>query len=133
ETLRAALRRPTAERAFQIKRAFLAGFSVEEVAELTQIDPWFLSQLAELVDAEAWYRSLPEVGAAELRRMKSLGFSDRQLAELRGETEAAVRERRWALGVRPSYHEVETFSGNPDAATSYLYSSYDEAEAEVPV
>ena len=132
ETLRAALRRPTAERPFQIKRAFLAGFSVEEVAELTQIDPWFLTQLAELVDAERWYGALPEVGAAELRRMKALGFSDRQLAELRGETEAAVRERRWALGIRPSYQEVKTFSTNPNAAMSYLYSSYEESAAAAP-
>jgi carbamoyl-phosphate synthase large subunit len=123
-TLRSALRRPTAERAFQIKRAFEAGFSVAEVAELTQINAWFLEQLAELVEAEGWYRSLSEVGAAELVRMKRLGFSDRQLADLRGEAEAAVRARRWALGIRPSYQRVDTSAGGYEATTSYLYSSY---------
>lgn len=131
EALRAALRRPTAERVFQIKRALLAGFSVEEINELTGIDPWFLDQLAELVEAERWYAELPEVGAAEMRRMKRLGFSDAQLARLRGETEAETRARRHALGVRPTYHRVDTCAGEFEAQTSYLYSSYeDECEAE---
>src|SRR5690606_35222364 len=111
----------------QIKRAFLAGFTVAEVAELTGVDPWFLTQLAELVEVEGWYRSLPEVGATELRRMKLLGYSDRQLAGLRGESEVEVRERRWALGVRPSFHRVETTAGNAARTMSYLYSSYEEA------
>jgi carbamoyl-phosphate synthase large subunit len=62
ETLRAALRRPTAERPFQIKRAFLAGLTIAEVHELTHIDPWFLSQLAELVEAERWFGQLGTLG-----------------------------------------------------------------------
>jgi carbamoyl-phosphate synthase large subunit len=147
ESLRMALRRPTAERAFQIKRAFEAGFTVAEMAELTQVDPWFLGRLAELVAAEGWYRGLTNVGAAELRRMKELGFSDRQLAELRGESESAVRVRRWSLGIRPGYHPVTTVAGRSagsaepvaavgaERATSYLYSSYldpEEAVAAVP-
>ena len=131
ETLRAALRRPTAERPFQLKRALEAGFSIEELYELTSIDPWFLSQLAELVEAERWYWSLEEVGAAELRRMKRMGFSDRQLAKLRGETEQAVRERRHRLGVRPTYHMVDTCAGEFPSATPYLYSSYED-ESEAP-
>src|SRR5690625_7542038 len=66
-----------------------------------------------------------------MRRMKRLGYSDRQLATLRGVSEAEVRELRWRLGVRPTYHRVDTCAGEFPAATPYLYSSYeDESEAE---
>jgi carbamoyl-phosphate synthase large subunit len=122
---------PTPERIFQIKRALLAGFTIDEVAELTAIDPWFVAQLQELVEAERWYAGLEEVGAHELRRMKRLGFSDAQLARLRGETEEEVRERRWGLGVRPVYNTVDTCAGEFPAETPYLYSTYaDENESE---
>ncbi|MBX6365585.1 MAG: carbamoyl-phosphate synthase large subunit [Gemmatimonadetes bacterium] len=131
EALREALRRPTAERPFQLKRALEAGFTISELYELTAIDPWFLGQLAELVEAERTYQRLPHVGREELRRMKRLGFSDRMLAALRGETEREVRERRWALGVRPTYQMVDTCAGEFPAATPYLYSSYEE-ESEAP-
>ncbi|MGQ0563205.1 MAG: carbamoyl-phosphate synthase large subunit, partial [Gemmatimonadota bacterium] len=131
ETLRAALRRPTAERPFQIKRALLAGISVDEVAQLTAIDPWFIAQLRELIEAEQWYRALDDVGMDDLRFMKRLGFSDRQLASLRGKSERDVRERRHALGVRPTYHMVDTCAGEFPAATPYLYSSYEE-HSEAP-
>src|SRR5574341_608619 len=84
EDLRVALRTPTPERIFQIKRALLRGLSVEDVARASRIDPWFLGQLAELVEAERWYAGLPEVDAGSLRRMKRMGFSERQLGDLRG-------------------------------------------------
>ena len=131
EALRSALRRPTAERPFQLKRALMAGFSIEELHELTNIDPWFLTQLKELVDAERMYRDLREVGYEELLYMKRLGFSDKHLGKLRGESERAVRERRQVLGIRPTYHMVDTCAGEFPAATPYLYSSYEE-ESEAP-
>src|SRR5688572_13601933 len=131
ESLRGALRQPTPERIFQVKRAFEAGMSVAEIAEVTQIDPWFLAQLHELVDAERRYATLPEPSADELRRMKRMGFSDRQLAAARKETEGDVRKRRWTLGVRPAYKMLDTCAGEFPSATPYLYSSYDEeSEAE---
>jgi carbamoyl-phosphate synthase large subunit len=83
EALRGALRQPTPERIYQVKRGFLLGMSVEELYELTAIDPWFLSQLQELVEAERWFTGLSSPDAAALRRMNQFGFSDRQLAELR--------------------------------------------------
>ncbi|HUG41789.1 MAG TPA: carbamoyl-phosphate synthase large subunit [Longimicrobiales bacterium] len=146
ETLRVALRRPTADRPFQIRRALDAGFSVAEIHALTQIDSWFLAQLEELVRAErdwagiatalhgeggpAAEPGLAGIDAAALRRMKRLGFSDRQLARLRGVAEADVRQLRWELGVRPTYHRVDTCAGEFPAATPYLYSAYeDESEA----
>jgi carbamoyl-phosphate synthase large subunit len=131
ETLRGALRQPTPERIFQVKRALERGLSVSDVYELTAIDPWFLEQMRELIDAEREYADLDTVGAPALRRMKRMGFSDRQLATLRGETERAVRERRWAHDVRPAYKMVDTCAGEFPSATPYLYSSYDE-ESEAP-
>ena len=130
-TLRAALRQPTPERVYQIKRALLAGMTVEEAHELSKVDPWFLHQLRELVEAERAYAALGAVGAPDLRRMKRLGFSDRQLAALRGEGEDEVRARRWELGVRPAYKMVDTCAGEFPSATPYLYGSYDE-ESEAP-
>ena len=126
ESLRGALRQPTPERIFQVKRGMERGISVAELHELTAIDPWFLDQMAELVDAERWYAELGAVDAAAVRRMKRFGFSDRQLATLRGETEDAARARRWAFGVRPVYKMVDTCAGEFPSATPYLYSSYDE-------
>ena len=126
QSLRAALRRPSPERVFHVKRALLAGFSVEEVAELTAFDPWFVAQLQQLIDAERWYASLPEIDRDVILKMKRLGFSDVQLANLRGETEAEARERRWALGVHPIYNMVDTCAGEFPAATPYLYSTYGE-------
>ena len=131
ETLRGALRQPTPERIFQVKHAFLRGLSVEEVNELTHIDPWFLSQMHSLVEEERAYAALPEVDERAVRRMKRRGFSDRQLGALRGETEEEARQRRWALGVRPVYKMVDTCAGEFPSATPYLYGCYDE-ESEAP-
>jgi carbamoyl-phosphate synthase large subunit len=131
EALRGALGKPSPERIFEVKRAILAGFSTEQLHQLTAIDPWFLEQMRELVEAERAYASAESVGADELRAMKRMGFSDRQLADLREESETAVRERRWALGIVPSYKMVDTCAGEFPSSTPYLYSSYDEeSEAE---
>jgi len=131
ESLRGALRQPTPERIFQIKRALEAGVGITELNELTHIDPWFLAQMQELVEAESEYAELDEPGADDVRTMKRMGFSDRQLASLRGSTEDSVREWRWGLGVRPAYKMVDTCAGEFPSATPYLYSSYDE-EDEAP-
>jgi carbamoyl-phosphate synthase large subunit len=131
EALRGALRQPTPERIFQVKRALEAGLSVDELYEMTAIDPWFLEQLRQLVDAEREYAALPEVDRDATFRMKRFGFSDRQLGTLRDESETAVRERRWSFGLRPSYKMVDTCAGEFPSSTPYLYSSYDE-ESEAP-
>ena len=87
--------------------------------------------MAELIESEREYAVLADVGEEDLRRMKRFGFSDRQLGALRGETEAAVRQRRWMLRVRPSYKMVDTCAGEFPSETPYLYGSYDE-ESEAP-
>jgi carbamoyl-phosphate synthase large subunit len=132
ESVLAALRTPTPERVFQIKRALLLGASVEAVAERTRIDPWFLHQMAELVAAERqWGGGVAGPGggdqrAALLRRMKRLGFSDRQLADLEGVKEDVIRAERRRLGIRPVYKTVDTCAGEFPSSTPYLYSTYDE-------
>jgi carbamoyl-phosphate synthase large subunit len=88
--------------------------------EVTGIDPWFRSA-AELLDAEARLRV-----SDAMRRMKRLGFSDRQLGSLRGSTEFDARAMRWALGVRPSYKMIDTCAGEFPSTTPYLYGCYDE-------
>jgi carbamoyl-phosphate synthase large subunit len=131
QSLRGALRQPTPERIFQVKRALERGLSVAEVYELTGIDPWFLEQMVELIEAEREYGELSDVSEDDMRRMKRMGFSDRQLGALRGEDERSVRERRWALNVRPSYKMVDTCAGEFPSSTPYLYGCYDE-ESEAP-
>ena len=133
----AALRTPTPERVFQIKRALQLGATVEAVAERTRIDPWFLHQMAELLEAERdWATRIPsgndEVERAALRRMKRLGFSDRQLADVRNLTEESVRGERHRLGLRPAYKTVDTCAGEFPSSTPYLYSSYDEENEARP-
>ncbi len=131
ETVLAALRTPTPERIFQVRRALEAGVSVADVHERSGIDPWFLHQFTELLEAErAWVASCVTGGdaeiASELRAMKRLGFSDRQLADLRGGKEAEIRALRHRLGLRPAYKTVDTCAGEFPSSTPYLYSSYDE-------
>src|SRR3989442_1600193 len=133
DDLRVALRVPTPERMFQIKRALVAGLTVEEVAQASRIDPWFLYQMEDLLHAEQWFAGLPEIGAAELRRMKRMGFSDHQLAALRGTTEAELRARRWQLDVHPAYKTVDTCAGEFPSSTPYLYSSYDDENESEPL
>jgi carbamoyl-phosphate synthase large subunit len=139
EGLLAAVRTPTPERIFQIKHALELGISVESLAESTAIDPWFLYQLEELLEAEKQWVSGEAgkgVGRPEdrtlLLKMKRLGFSDRQLADLRGTTEAAIRAERHRLGIRPAYKTVDTCAGEFPSSTPYLYSSYDEENEARP-
>jgi carbamoyl-phosphate synthase large subunit len=132
ESLLAALRRPTPKRPFQVKRALEAGISLEDVFEATKIDPWFLDQLARILEEEERYRSAVEVTPELTRRMKREGFSDAQLAALRDEEETEVRERRWGWGIRPTYNVVDTCAGEFPAETPYFYSSYEEETESEP-
>jgi carbamoyl-phosphate synthase large subunit len=141
ETLLAALRTPTPERVFQLKHALLAGIDLDTICGASGIDPWFVGQLAELLEAErAWAaRAAPgqpvakaDDDARALRRMKRLGFSDRQLGDLIGVPEAEIRRRRYTLGIRPAYKTVDTCAGEFPSSTPYLYSSYDEENESGP-
>ena len=126
------LRVPTAERPFQIRWAFEVGCTVEEIHEATFIDPWFLHQLREIVELEREYAEAGSPDGAHLRAMKRHGFSDAQLATLRGESEMEVRQRRHAAGIRPTYNVVDTCAGEFPAETPYFYSSYEDEDEATP-
>jgi carbamoyl-phosphate synthase large subunit len=131
--LREKLLTPNWERIFYIRYAFQSGMSVDSIAQLTQIDPWFLGQIEEIVDVEGRLRSfgLDTLPVSLLERAKRFGFSDRQLAHLLGATEGAVRDRRKAEGIEPVFKRVDTCAAEFAAETPYLYSTYEaEDEAE---
>jgi len=132
DSLLAALRRSTANRPFQLKRAIEAGIPLDEIFGATGIDPWFLDQLRRIVDTERAYAAAPVVTPELLRTMKREGFSDVQLADLRGEAETRVRERRWESDIRPTYNVVDTCAGEFPAETPYYYSSYEEENESRP-
>jgi carbamoyl-phosphate synthase large subunit len=113
--------------------AFALGMSVQEVFDLTRIDPWFLRQIQDIVqiELELEKHALSDLSAHEMRQLKQKGFSDRRLAKLLKSTEQAVRTERQRMGVRPVYKRVDTCAAEFETKTAYLYSSYDqECEAQ---
>ena len=124
---------PRAERRWYVADAFGIGMSIDELYGYTKIDRWFLAQIKEIVDLELAVekRALGSLARDEMRELKRKGFSDRRLAYLTRSTEAEVRARRHALGVRPVYKRVDTCAAEFATRTAYLYSTYeDECEAE---
>jgi len=122
---------PRPGRPWAIAELLRRGTTVEEVARRSAIDPWFLRNIAELVEAEAELAAAaPDARRALLRPAKQMGFSDRRLAALWQTGEDAVRALRRELGVRPVYKHVDTCGAEFEAHTPYLYSTYeDECEA----
>jgi carbamoyl-phosphate synthase large subunit len=123
---------PTADRLFYVADAMREGMSVKEVHERTRIDPWFLNQIHRIVSFEGVIESASELDAELLREAKRLGFSDAQIALLRGVMEGEVRSLREGLGVRPVFGRVDTCAAEFVAHTPYLYSTY-ETESEAVV
>ncbi|HEX3336889.1 MAG TPA: carbamoyl-phosphate synthase large subunit, partial [Jatrophihabitans sp.] len=123
---------PTDGRLYLVEQALRAGATVEQVAEATGIDPWFLDQIALIVEIGAEVRDAPTLSPQLLRRAKRFGLSDRQVAAMRPELagEDGVRALRHRLDIRPVFKTVDTCAAEFAAATPYHYSSYDE-ETEV--
>jgi len=112
--------------------AFENGFTLEEVHQLTHIDPWFLAQIKEIVDLEMDLddKRLADLDAQTLRMLKRKGFSDRRLAYLFNASEGEVRTARHRFGIRPVYKRVDTCAAEFATRTAYMYSTYeDECEA----
>ena len=128
ERLRERLRVPTAERLFYVRYALQAGWSVEAVAELTRVDPWFLRAVERIVHLEGRLRAfrLDALPPELWRQAKRSGFADAQIAHLTGSDEDAVRRRRLELGLRPVYKRVDTCGAEFEALTPYMYSTYEE-------
>ena len=120
---------PTAERIHYVDAALQRGWDPSTVARLTGYDPWFVDQLAQIVELRAEVRADP-TGPCTLRRAKRGGFSDAAIAELCAVTEADVRTRRGELGLQPVYKTVDTCAAEFPALTPYHYSTYEE-ESEV--
>jgi carbamoyl-phosphate synthase large subunit len=121
---------PTDGRIVVVQQAMRKGATIEQAFAATAIDPWFLDQIALINEVAEFVRAAGELDAEVLRVAKEHGFSDLQIAELRGIGEAEVRGIRHALGLRPVYKTVDTCAGEFPALTPYHYSSYD-AETEV--
>jgi carbamoyl-phosphate synthase large subunit len=133
DQLKRQLGTPGPERIFRIKNALLAGMSVQQIYELTSIDPWFLDNIQQIVELE-WAMQQDEHanhrGALALTRdkmfvAKQYGFSDRQLAACTGTDEKTVRDRRGELGVRAVFKSVDTCAAEFEAFTPYYYSTYE--------
>jgi carbamoyl-phosphate synthase large subunit len=120
----------TPDRPFQLEACLRRGMSVDEVAEATQVDPWFLDQMQRIVDERDHLESVgfDAVTARELRRAKRLGFSDAQLGYLWGVTEGEVRQRRLRDGLVPTYKTVDTCAAEFEAATPYHYSTWEDTD-----
>jgi len=125
-----AARRPTDGRLNTVMAAIRAGASPEEVHEATRIDPWFVDQLFLIKEIADELAAADRLEPELLAEAKRYGFSDAQIAAIRGLREDVVREVRHALGVRPVYKTVDTCAAEFAAKTPYFYSSYDE-ESEV--
>ncbi len=121
---------PTDGRIVTVQQALRAGATIEQLFEATGIDPWFLDQIVLINEVADAVSTASELDAATLRLAKDHGFSDAQVAQLRGVTEAEVRHLRWSLNVRPVFKTVDTCAGEFPALTPYHYSSYD-LETEV--
>jgi carbamoyl-phosphate synthase large subunit len=116
---------PNDQRMFHLRYAILAGLTLEEIHQLTRIDPWFLHQLQQIVDMERELQNAAQpLDPKLLRKAKKYGFSDVQLAWLGDTTEAAVRAHRKALEVLPTYRLVDTCAAEFEAFTPYFYSTY---------
>jgi len=132
------LRVPNARRLWYLAEAYRQGFSTEQLYAITTIDPWFLTNIEQIVELEERLRSAAggrgaaALPAPLLRTAKQMGFADVRLGQLTGSTEGEVRKARHAAGIKPVYKMVDTCGAEFPAFTPYLYSTYeqeDEAEA----
>ena len=131
--IRAKLRTPAPERIFAVRHAMQMGMDIEEIFELTAIDPWFLGKLKGILDAEKLLKRTPlnKMTADQMLGVKQLGFSDRQIAYATKTDELEVRAVRQGLGVNPVYKTVDTCAAEFEALTPYYYSTYESSVEQV--
>ncbi|HEX6147616.1 MAG TPA: carbamoyl-phosphate synthase large subunit [Acidimicrobiia bacterium] len=131
DQLRQAVAVPTPTRIFAVAEALRRGWGVDEISALSDIDPWFVDQMAEIVELRAEIELAGPGDRDLLVEAKRLGYSDRQLAHLWKQTEKEVRAERSRLGVTRTYKTVDTCAAEFEAFTPYLYGTFEE-ESEVP-
>ena len=135
ELIRERIRIPNSRRLWYIADGFRAGLSVDEIYQLSYIDPWFLRQIQEIVEFEnqlAGKKSLKELDPESLWQAKQMGFSDRRLAQLLNTTEAEIQKLRKKYNFRGVYKTVDTCAAEFEAYTPYLYSTYDREDEANP-
>ncbi|HBA95499.1 MAG TPA: carbamoyl phosphate synthase large subunit, partial [Gammaproteobacteria bacterium] len=111
---------------FYLADAFRLGMSLEEVFDLSKVDPWFLAQIEDLVSSEMQINggSISDIEASEMFALKRKGFSDARLGQLLNCSESSVRERRKVLNIKPVFKRVDSCAAEFDTQTAYLYSTY---------
>ncbi|TVQ42005.1 MAG: carbamoyl-phosphate synthase large subunit [Wenzhouxiangella sp.] len=132
--LRRELREAGPNRLLYVAEAFRRGLSFDEIHRLTRIDPWFLDQIAELIEIEAEVTEAGVAGLTDQRllELKRLGFADARLASLVGLDEASIRKLRLRAGIRPVYRRVDTCAAEFATTTAYLYSTWGESCEAAP-
>ncbi len=123
------LRYGTSFRLLKVRQALVEGQSIEDVFNVTKIDPWFLNQIKMLVDMN----NVETLSNASLRKLKHNGFSDRQIGRMIGKKEKEIRAQRHDESVHPSYKVVDTCAAEFEAQTPYCYSTYDEENEIMPL
>lgn len=128
DIIRRELREPSDQRLWYVGEAFRHGFDVQDVHNLSKIDPWFLVQIEDLIISEEKLRGrkIDDLSSNEIYRLKRKGFSDARLARLLGCREGAVRGMRHKNNIRPVYKRVDTCAAEFASNTAYMYSTYDE-------
>ncbi|MTW22583.1 carbamoyl-phosphate synthase large subunit [Allochromatium palmeri] len=128
DTIRLEVRQTGAERLFYVAEAFRAGMTLDEIHDLSRIDPWFLAQIEDLIKAEDETRTAGHAGLTleRLRALKRQGFADRRIARLVGAQESEIRALRHELGLHPVYKRVDTCAAEFASSTAYMYSTYEE-------
>ncbi len=134
EQVRSMLRTPTPERIYSVRHAFQLGLDIEDIYDLTGIDPWFLDKMQNLLLTESFLKShtLTSLTKEKLWAIKRQGFSDRQIAYATKTTEDIVRTYRKSLGIVPAYKLVDTCAAEFEAETPYYYSTYEEETEVIP-
>jgi carbamoyl-phosphate synthase large subunit len=134
EQVRSMLRTPTPERIYSVRHAFQLGLDLEDIYDLTGIDPWFLDKMQNLLLTESFLKATPltSLTKQKLWAVKRQGFSDRQIAYATKTTEDIVRTYRKSLGIVPAYKLVDTCAAEFEAETPYYYSTYEEETEVIP-
>jgi carbamoyl-phosphate synthase large subunit len=132
EELRARIGVATPERIFEVEAALRRGVGADEVVARTGIDPWFVHQLGRISTERQRLAAAPALGRADYRRAKRLGFSDAQIAFLRGQQPREVRAARLAAGVQATFKTVDTCAAEFEAFTPYHYATYEEEDEVRP-
>tara|TARA_R110001592_G_scaffold93367_1_gene271188 strand:- start:65646 stop:68900 length:3255 start_codon:yes stop_codon:yes gene_type:complete len=134
DTIQSKLSVPNEERIFYVRYAFKQGMTTEQIHELSDIDPWFLNHIRQLVELEDQIRSrsrLEDMDYTAMKQAKQSGYSDKQLAFWLDSTEMDVRQYRKGLGIEATFKQVDTCAAEFEAFTPYFYSTY-EQEDETP-